>query len=91
MQTRDGLDPHQRRSDQLNPPEALKANGSRRGGGGNAGVDNQPQRPSRDNATAATQFGAGVSSWSFRHSGGSGNIGYISSRTSSSAPVSISR
>jgi hypothetical protein len=40
----------------------------------------------RDNATAATQFGAGVPSSSCCHSGGNGNIGYISSRTSSRAP-----
>lgn len=48
-------------------------------------------RPILDKDTAATQFGAGVPSSSCCHSGGSGSIGYISSRTSSRALTSIKR
>ncbi len=89
VQTGYGLDPQERRRHQLKSPETLEADRIRGSGNRDAGVDDELQRPSRDNATAATQFGAGDPSSSFCHSGGRGSIGYISSRTSSTAPGSI--
>jgi hypothetical protein len=72
-------------------PKASEPLGIRRRRHRNAGVDDELQRPSRERATAATQFGAGVPSSSCFHSGGSGSIGYISSRTSSRALGSKAR
>ncbi len=85
VQCRGRLDPHQRRGDQLKSAKAMEADRVCRCRDCDARVDDELQRPSRDSATAATQFGAGEPSSSVRHSGGSGSIGYISSRTSSSA------
>ena len=89
VQTGHSLDPQERRRHQLKSPETLEANRIRGGGNRDASVDDELQRPSRDNATAATEFGAGGPSYSFCHSGGRGSIGYISSRASSTAPGSI--
>ncbi len=86
-----GVHPHQRRRDQFEPAKPLEPDGIRRRCDRDACVDDELQRPWRESATAATQFGAGEPSSSVRHSGGSGSIGYISSRTSSSAPGSINR
>lgn len=77
--------------DQLEPAKPLKPNGIHRRSDRDASVDDELQRPCRGSATAATQLGAGEPSSSVCHSGGSGSIGYISSRTSSSAPGSINR
>jgi hypothetical protein len=60
VQGRDSLDPHQRRGDELEPAKPLEADRIRRRGSRNARVDDELQRPSRESATAATQFGAGV-------------------------------
>jgi hypothetical protein len=91
VQSRDGFDPHQRWRDQLKPSKPLKPERVRGGRDGDARVNDQLHRPSRERATAATQFGAGVPSSSCSHSGGSGSIGYISSRTSSRSAGSIRR
>jgi hypothetical protein len=84
VQGRDSLDPHQRRRNQLEPAKPLEPDGVRGRGDPDVCVYDELQR--RDSATAATQFGAGVPSSSFCHSGGSGSIGYISSRTSRAHP-----
>ncbi len=91
MQAGNRLDPHQRRRDQLEPAKSLEPDGISRRCDRDACVNEELQRPCRESATAATQFGAGEPSSSVCHSGGSGSIGYISSRTSSSAPGSINR
>ena len=91
VQAGNRLDPHQRRRDQLEPAKPLEPDGISRRCDRDACVDDELQRPCRESASAATQFGAGEPSSSFCHSGGSGSIGYISSRTSSSAPGSINR
>ena len=69
VQSRDSLDPHQRWSDKLKPPKPLEPDRIGRRSSGNARIDDELQRPSRDNATAATQLGAGVPSSSCCHSG----------------------
>lgn len=62
VQCRDSLNPHQRRRDQLESLETGEAHWGCCRSSGNTRVEDQPQRPSRDSATAAAQLGAGVPS-----------------------------
>jgi hypothetical protein len=80
MQRRSGLDPQQRRRDQLEASQPVEAQRRRDRGGRDARVDDELQRPWRDSATAATQLGTGVPSSKCFHSSGSSRVGYVASR-----------